>query len=830
MAPSTDRGCRPWRGFFFFLCLMLFCGLIGLMAPNQTLAGQKRLVRIGAFDYFPALFRDSDGAIKGFYVDALADLAKRENLHIEYVYGSWAEGLERIRSGQIDVLTSVAYTPERAEFLEYSTTPLLTVWGELYVPIASELDHITKLQGKRVAVMKNDFNGHSFIKLSQTFGISCDFIEMDGFQQIFEAIAQKKVDAGVVNNIFGVPQQREYQLRATGIAFTPFPIYLAVAKNKHLELLALLDSYLLRWHQDEHSVYQQARQQWLHGRPAQERGIPPWLLASLTGFALITFLAAAFILLLRNQVKRATLVIAQREVRLRETAEMKRLLLNSTAEGIYGLDLEGNCTFCNASCLKVLGLDRQEQLIGQNIRTLVTSTRPENWSTTLLKKTRANQVWHVPNQTLRRPDGMEFPVEIWSQPFVRDDKLIGAVVTFVDISERQQLEESYRFISQSGYQNSGDRFFPALTQHLADSLGLDFVIIGRLTDAGQQFQTITVHQQGEVRENSNYNLQDFPSHEAIICSFGQGVRSLFPESALFQDLAAESYVAATLWGLNGQPIGLIAGIGQKPLHNIKMAESILKLVSFRASGELERNQAEEILRQKNSEIERFTYAVSHDLKSPLVTIKTFLGYLQQDLAKNDLETIDKDICFIRTATEKMSELLDELLRMSRIGRHTNTPTRISFEVLVTEALTAVAGAIENRGVEVQVQEKPLTLVGDQIRLTEIWQNLIDNAVKYMGEQPAPRIEIGIRDDGHEQVFYVRDNGLGIDPRYSHKVFGLFEKLDPKTPGTGLGLALVKKVVELYKGRIWLESEGPGQGSCFLFTLPEALNPIGENKI
>ncbi len=830
MALSTDRGCPPWRGFLFFLCLPLFCGLIGLMLPTRALAEKKRTVRIGAFNYFPALFRDSDGAIKGFYVDALADLARRENLHIEYVYGSWAEGLERIRSGQIDVLTSAAYTSERAEFLDYSKTPLLTVWGELYVPIASKLDHITKLQGKRVAVMKNDFNGHSFIKLAAAFGISCVFVEMDGFEEIFAAIAQKKVDAGVVNNIFGVPQQREYQLRATGIAFTPFPIYLAVAKGKHPELLALLDSYLLRWQQDEDSVYQQARQQWLHGRPAQERGIPPWLLASLTGFALLTFLSAAFILLLRNQVKRATLVIAQREARLRETAEMKRLLLNSTAEGIYGLDLEGNCTFCNTSCLDMLGLQRKEQLIGKKIHTLVAGARPESWNTTLLERTRANQVWHVPNQTLRRSDGMEFPVEIWSQPIVREDKLIGAVVTFVDISERQQLEESYRFISQSGYQNSGDRFFPALTQHLAESLGLDFVIIGRLTDTGHRFQTITVHQQGEIRENSDYDLQDLPCHEAMICSFCQDVRSLFPESTLFQELAAESYVAVTLWGLDGQPIGLLAGIGQTPLRNLKMAESILKLVSFRASGELERSRAEEILRQKNNEIERFTYAVSHDLKSPLVTIKTFLGYLQQDLANDDLKGIEKDMGFMRTATEKMTDLLDELLRMSRIGRHANAPTRISFEVLVTEALTAVAGAIENRGVEVQVQEKPLTLVGDQIRLTEIWQNLIDNAVKYMGDQPAPRIEIGIRDDGHEQVFYVRDNGLGIDPRYSHKVFGLFEKLDPKTPGTGLGLALVKKVVELYKGRIWLESEGPGQGSCFLFTLPEALNPIGENII
>ena len=108
---------------------------------------------------------------------------------------------------------------------------------------------------------------------------------------------------------------------------------------------------------------------------------------------------------------------------------------------------------------------------------------------------------------------------------------------------------------------------------------------------------------------------------------------------------------------------------------------------------------------------------------------------------------------------------------------------------------------------------------------EIWQNLLENAVKFMGDQPSPRIEIGAEPHGRDTVFFVRDNGIGIDPRHQAKVFGLFEKLDPNHEGTGLGLALVKRIVELYKGTIWLESQGLGQGACFRFTLPEAVkNP------
>ena len=113
--------------------------------------------------------------------------------------------------------------------------------------------------------------------------------------------------------------------------------------------------------------------------------------------------------------------------------------------------------------------------------------------------------------------------------------------------------------------------------------------------------------------------------------------------------------------------------------------------------------------------------------------------------------------------------------------------------------------------------------GDWPRLVEIWQKLVENACKFMGDQKEPRIGIGVETRGAETVFFVRDNGIGIDPRYHAKVFGLFEKLDPKTEGTGLGLALVTRIVKLYQGRIWVESPGPGQGACFCFTLPGAVN-------
>ncbi len=109
--------------------------------------------------------------------------------------------------------------------------------------------------------------------------------------------------------------------------------------------------------------------------------------------------------------------------------------------------------------------------------------------------------------------------------------------------------------------------------------------------------------------------------------------------------------------------------------------------------------------------------------------------------------------------------------------------------------------------------------GDRLRLLEVLQNLIDNAVKYSGDQAKPRVEIGSRPDGNETVYYVRDNGIGIDARYHEKVFGLFDQLNPKVEGSGVGLSLVKRIVEVHGGRIWVESEGAGHGTTFCFTIP-----------
>jgi PAS domain S-box-containing protein len=233
----------------------------------------------------------------------------------------------------------------------------------------------------------------------------------------------------------------------------------------------------------------------------------------------------------------------------------------------------------------------------------------------------------------------------------------------------------------------------------------------------------------------------------------------------------------------------------------------------------ERQRQEDELKSKNAELERFTYTVSHDLRSPLITIKGFAGALLADVAAGRTDRMNEDLQRIIAATGKMSELLNGLLALSRVGRMVNTPAQVSMADLVTDVLSLLAGSIAQRHAQVTVQPGLPPAHGDVQRLQEVWQNLVENALKFSAPGQTPEIEIGFKPVGDQTAYFVRDQGRGIESRFHDSIFGLFNKLDSRSEGTGIGLALVRRIVEYHGGTIWVESAGLGQGATFYFTLP-----------
>ncbi len=313
-------------------------------------------------------------------------------------------------------------------------------------------------------------------------------------------------------------------------------------------------------------------------------------------------------------------------------------------------------------------------------------------------------------------------------------------------------------------------------------------------------------------------VRDFPESERAILE-PQGIVSILIVPIIMEDrlwgfVGFDDCHSERVWSKNDTSVlqsaaGSIGGA----ITRWRTREDLV-----RAGYELERRIDE--VEAKNAEMERFVYTVSHDLRSPLVTVQGFVGFLREDISEGDHERVGTDLLMIEEAVVKMDHLLKDTLELSRIGRVVNPPVDVSFGEIVQEALNHFSGEIGSRGIEVVLAESwPMVRV-DRLRILEVLMNLIENSTKYMGDEPYPEIEIGWRGEGNETAFFVRDNGIGIEADQREKVFDLFYKLDPSTEGSGVGLAIVKRIAEVNGGKIWIDSEG-GKGTTILFTLPTA---------
>jgi signal transduction histidine kinase len=228
------------------------------------------------------------------------------------------------------------------------------------------------------------------------------------------------------------------------------------------------------------------------------------------------------------------------------------------------------------------------------------------------------------------------------------------------------------------------------------------------------------------------------------------------------------------------------------------------------------------LEAANQELDAFSYSVSHDLRAPARAVDGYARILEEDYGARLDDEGRRLLGVVRGEAGRMGELIDDLLALSRTGRQAMHSARVDMNGLVREVLGELRGEFP----AAQVALAPLPpATGDRVLLRQVWANLIGNALKYSSRSPAPRVEVGAREDGAETEYWVRDNGAGFDPRYAGKLFAVFQRLHDadEFPGTGVGLAIVQRVVTRHGGRVAAEGK-PGEGARFCFTLPAAERP------
>ncbi|MBN1590035.1 MAG: PocR ligand-binding domain-containing protein [Pirellulales bacterium] len=498
--------------------------------------------------------------------------------------------------------------------------------------------------------------------------------------------------------------------------------------------------------------------------------------------------------------------IAQHETTeaLRRSEEQFALFMDASPAIAWMEDDRGRYVYVNDTWKKTFDFEQDDWLgkaacdlaatgIVENIRDddqkiLATGKPVESLVETREEASTETRYWHSIRFPMESPDGEHF-VGGWA----------------VDVTQQKRAEESVR-LSAAEWQATFDAIKDAVFLCNVD---------GDLLRCNRSAAELLGKSPEEVIGQKCYELVHRTTERIENCPVERMLRTRQSEESILP--VGEKWFAVTadpLLDENGTLYGAV--------HSMRD-------VTARKRAEHERETLIVELEKKNAEMERFNYTISHDLKSPLITIKGFMGLLEEDLSEGNMTGARERMAHIDNAANRMHELLSDLLRLSRIGRVVEPSEDVALEELAGEAVKLVAGRLLNGAIRVDVSPELPHVYGDRGRLLDVLQNLIENATKYMGDQPDPLIEVGARRDQEQTVVYVRDNGMGIEPRYHDKVFTLFGKLTSGGEGTGVGLALVKRIIELHGGRIWIESEGSGRGSTFCFVLPPKEEAINDDK-
>ncbi len=309
--------------------------------------------------------------------------------------------------------------------------------------------------------------------------------------------------------------------------------------------------------------------------------------------------------------------------------------------------------------------------------------------------------------------------------------------------------------------------------------------------------------------------------ETIVPHRYRASHPMFRQEFSAQPLKRQMGAGRDLAGLRKDGREIHVEIGLNP---IRMNDSDFVLASIvditeRKKTETEFVRIHEEVQRRNQEMEQFVFTVSHDLKAPLVTSLSFLNFLNEDLATGNFEACHKSLQCVERAQRRMQQLIEDLLRVSRLGSMELQLANVDVRELVETVVQSLAEHLRQKHLIVELGGALPVIAADYNRFQQVIENLITNAMKYATTGPDPRLRIFSKDAGDNMLVCVKDNGPGIDKQYHKKIFDLFQRLDNVEEGTGVGLTIVSRAMQLHGGSVWVESE-PGQGCEFWLSFPK----------
>ena len=388
------------------------------------------------------------------------------------------------------------------------------------------------------------------------------------------------------------------------------------------------------------------------------------------------------------------------------------------------------------------------------------------------------------------------------------------------------IKETLVFIAQRGWAGSQVDFFPSLAKFLGEKLGVEYALVDELLPGGKRARTVGLYAAGEILPDLEYDLQGTPCENVMgktLCWYSRGIQQLFPEDPMLQQMGAESYLGIPLWDSRGNPVGLIAVMGRKPIEDRDLAESVLQVVAVHCAHELERKRAEEAERRIQAELLRYqklesigglASGVAHDMNNVLAAIMGLATVLQNRVEGDPAATRDLDL--LLKAALRGRNLVKGLMDFSRDGLKDPAPVDLN-QVLRQEAelLTrAAAGRVE---VGLDLEEPLPEVLGEVSALANVVMNLCVNALDAMPEGGRLTLRSRKLDGGGVEVG-VEDTGQGMTPEVLAKALDPYFTTKPVGKGTGLGLSIVYGVMKAHGGGCQIQSR-PGLGTRVLLAFP-----------
>jgi PAS domain S-box-containing protein len=494
-----------------------------------------------------------------------------------------------------------------------------------------------------------------------------------------------------------------------------------------------------------------------------------------------------------------------RDLSERKESEAKyRGLLEAAPDAMVVVNRGGEIVLLNVQAEKQFGY-RRDELVGQKVKNII----PEGFAERLIAdgtrsaaEALAQHIGTGIELSGRRKDGSEFPIEIMLSPLESPE---GILVTAAirDISVRKAAEK-----------------------HLAQMEGRYRGLLEAAPDA-----MVVVNQGGEIVLLNVQAEKQFGYHRDELV--GQKVKNIIPEGfaerliadgtrSAAEALAQQIGMGIELSGRRKDGSEFPIEIMLSPLENAEgiLVTAAIRNISARKKSEEHLVKTVRELKRSNDELQQFGYVASHDLQEPLRMVASYTQLLARRYQGKLDSDADEFIAFAVDGCHRMQGLLKDLLAYSRSATNGKALHEISGEMSLKEALSNLRATIQESGAVVTHDSLP-AITTDSTQLTQVFQNLVGNAIKYRTAE-VPHVHVSVsKNGGNEWIFSVRDNGLGIDPQYFERIFVLFQRLHGREEfeGTGIGLAICKKIVERLGGRIWVESQ-PEKGSTFFFALPE----------